>query len=379
MRVGCGPSGVRDRARTGWSLVGRLVLGVVIAGAVMVRLRFPWIPVPYLGALIGVPTGALLAIRRPGTPSAVRWGVVAPATLITVALLPVPWMLADLDSPPGNAWRLDGRVSINGASVDPPGHWLWLTAGRPPIVAEVVRGWFDDDVAQVDLTGGRRTARPAYSEPAAAAVGLRRAGWSLETRVMIEVSDPIDAVLPARAVIARVDEVTVTTRDAWAGTLTALDVSAGDRVHTLTLDDGTTYEFRGGVFPFRRVDVMELPLELDVTVGGMLAGTLPGSWWRNLSVGSSHGLMVALVAYVHGSGEDLARGRTIAGTGKIHADGAVGSIGDLRAKATAARRAGADVLLFPAQQAARLDGFDAGEMQLVGVTSLDAAIEALRR
>jgi PDZ domain-containing protein len=87
--------------------------------------------------------------------------------------------------------------------------------------------------------------------------------------------------------------------------------------------------------------------------------------------------MVALIAYAHGSGRDLAGGRTIAGTGRVFADGSVGTIGGLRAKATAARDAGADVLLFPASQQDRLDGFDPGSMRLVPITSLDAAIAAL--
>src|SRR5690606_12223002 len=117
--------------------------------------------------------------------------------------------------------------------------------------------------------------------------------------------------------------------------------------------------------------------DLDVTVGGALAGTLPGDWYRNLSLGSSHGLMIALVAYVHGSDHDLARERTIAGTGKILSDGTVGTIGGLTAKARAARDMGADVLIFPAQQKGQLAEFDPGSMRLVPVTSLDDAIDAL--
>ena len=87
--------------------------------------------------------------------------------------------------------------------------------------------------------------------------------------------------------------------------------------------------------------------------------------------------MVALVAYSYGADHDLARGRTIAGTGKILADGAVGAIGGLRAKAEAARDVGADVLVFPAQQAAQLAGFAAGGMELLPVTTLDEAIAGL--
>jgi PDZ domain-containing protein len=88
--------------------------------------------------------------------------------------------------------------------------------------------------------------------------------------------------------------------------------------------------------------------------------------------------MVALVSYAHASGEDLARGRAVAGTGRIRGDGVVGRIGGLWAKATAARDVGADVLLFPALQAEDLDGFDPGPMRLVPVVSLTEAVAALR-
>jgi PDZ domain-containing protein len=89
--------------------------------------------------------------------------------------------------------------------------------------------------------------------------------------------------------------------------------------------------------------------------------------------------MVALVSYVFASGDDLADGRTIAGTGKLVGDGDVGSIGGLQAKAAAAMAAGADVLLFPASQQTALDAFDSGGMQLCPVTSLDDAILRLER
>ena len=130
--------------------------------------------------------------------------------------------------------------------------------------------------------------------------------------------------------------------------------------------------------PYEVVDVLERPAPaLEVAVGGRWADTAPGRWFRGLAVGRSHGLMVALVAYADASGRDLARGRAIAGTGGIRGDGSVARIGGLRAKAAAARDAGADVLLYPADQSRVLDGFAAGSMRLLPVASLDDAITAL--
>lgn len=114
---------------------------------------------------------------------------------------------------------------------------------------------------------------------------------------------------------------------------------------------------------------------VDAVIGGHGP---PYSWIRSMSMGSSHGLMVGLVAYVAASGEDLAAGRHIAGTGQLLADGSVGRIGGLVAKAAGARRAGADVLLVPASQQHQLYGVDTGGMDVLPVHTLADAIEQLR-
>lgn len=117
------------------------------------------------------------------------------------------------------------------------------------------------------------------------------------------------------------------------------------------------------------------PAPVDAVIGGHGP---PYSWFRSLSMGSSHGLMVALVTYTAASGEDLAGGRHVAGTGKLDQDGLVGRIGGLVAKARGAQRAGADVLLVPAEQRELLDGVDLGDVHVLGVTTLDDAIVQLR-
>src|SRR5687768_16533152 len=133
--------------------------------AMLIRQRFPWIPPAYLAAVITLPSIAWRIARWQTAPRVVRQAVPVVATVVFVGLLPVPWMVADLDDPPGNAWQLDGRVTINGERLDPPGDWYWLTVGRPPTLAEVVTDWFDDDPGPVSMANGRRTSRPAFSEP----------------------------------------------------------------------------------------------------------------------------------------------------------------------------------------------------------------------
>jgi PDZ domain-containing secreted protein len=357
-------------------LTGLLIVAAATSAAVVVHRRLPWIPPAYLAALIGLPLAGWRIARWRAAPRPLRWTAPAVAALALIALLPVPWLQADLDHPPGSAWRLDGRLAINGETIDPPGSWYWLTVGRPPIVAELVSGWlFDDGAEPTNMLGGRLAQRPAISEPAAAAVGLRRAGWPVELSMVVEVSEPFDNLLPQRAVVAALNGLAPTTRDEWDAAVGAL----GD-LNTITTAAGDSYSFQGRTIPFRRVDVVEVPRGggVDAVVGGRLARTLPGTWFRDLAVGASHGLMVALVSYVYGADEDLAAGRAIAGTGTIRSDGTIGAIRGLLAKATAARDIGADVLLFPAAQAHELAAFDAGPMRLLPVASLDEAIEGLR-
>jgi hypothetical protein len=282
--------------------IGVPVALVLLVGAatVIAKRQAPWIPTLYLATLVAAPI--VLAVMfwwRDGSP---RWritGATAAAVLL-VAMLPVPWMTVRSDNPPGTAWRLDGRVVLDGVTLDPPGRWYWLTVGRPPTVAEVVISWVRGSDEVIDMRDGPVISQPISSEPIAVAAGLAAAG---QLR-------PID--------------------------------------------------------------------DLDVTVGGRLASTPLGRWYRGLAVGRSHGLMVALVTYSHVSGDDLARGRTIAGTGAIEPDGQVVRVGGLLPKARAAARAGADVMVFPAEQIHELDGFDPGAMRLVPVSTLDEAIAALR-
>lgn len=356
-------------------LSGLVLVALATFGALVVHRRLPWIPLPYLGALFVVPLAGLRIARWRAAPRPLRWSAPTVAALSVVALCPVPWLKADLDHPPGSAWQLDGRLVINGATVDPPGTWYWLTVGRPPIVAEVVKGWlFDDTAAPVSMRRGRLAQRPAISEPAAAAVGLRRAGWPVEVTMVVEVSDPLADRLPERAVLAALNGLSLTNRADWNVAISGL----GD-VNTITTAGGDSYAFQGTSIPFGRVDVIEVPRDgLDAAVGGRLARTLPGSWLRDLALGESHGMMIALVSYVYGSGDDLAAGRAIAGTGTIRSDGSIGPIGGLPAKAAAARDVGADVLLLPAAQAKQLAAFDPGSMRLIPVATLDEAITALQ-
>ena len=121
----------------------------------------------------------------PGPPL-VRWPGLAVVVAIAVGLCPLPWMTADLDEPPGTAWRLDGRLTIDGERIDPSGV-LVLVDGRSP--ADRRRGRHQlgrrrspatqpgdrrgDQPSRVQRAG-RRGGRPAPGGPRHRGAGRRR-------------------------------------------------------------------------------------------------------------------------------------------------------------------------------------------------------------
>ena len=93
--------------------------------------------------------------------------------------------------------------------------------------------------------------------------------------------------------------------------------------------------------------------------------------------GPRAGLMFAL-GIVDGAGHDLTGGRTIAGTGTIDADGAVGAVGGVALKTQAAHRDGATVFLVPRQECTDARAELPKGMRLIPVTTLGGAVDALK-
>ncbi|MGM0618327.1 MAG: S16 family serine protease [Actinomycetota bacterium] len=322
-----------------------------------------------------------------------RWLKRAAIVLLVVLVLPVPWLHVVSEDPLGTAWRLNGRLQVNGQVIDPPGRWTWLAVGRPALVAEVLRNAvLPPDRPPIDMRTESAALSPALAEPAAAAVGLRHAGVDIPLGLLVEAYQPLVEGLPERAIITQLEGIALTDREAWERASSDLvvlpEAAPGDDEVALGGPSQLTFQTAtGGAFvvehderglPYRVVRTLDTaPPTLDARIAFAVTELLPVDWFRELSLGSSHGLMVALTTYAHVAEADLAAGRHLAGTGGIRGDGTVVAIGGLHAKAEAARRAGADVLFFPASQALILKGFEAGTMHLVPVTSLADAIEWL--
>lgn len=312
--------------------------------------------------------------RRVRATAARRWTVRSLIVVLVLAVIPVPWLHVIDDDPPGWAWRLDGRLVVDGQIMDPAGEWSWLTVGRPPLLIEAARDSLvgSEDPAR-DMRVGPVGSNPAQTEPLAAAVGLQHAGAELHLGVFVEVARPQVADLPDRAVIVQIDGRHLRSRADVAAALR----ESGGTLQVVTAS-GRELELPGPGLPYDRVRVIDLaPQGFTAAIGGPFSRLAPVAWFRSLSLGNSHGMMVALMTYAHVANPDIARGRHIAGTGTIRGDGTIGRIGGLPAKAHAAQRAGADVLLYPADQSAELVGFTPLHMDLAPVATLAEAIAYL--
>ena len=108
----------------------------------------------------------------------------------------------------------------------------------------------------------------------------------------------------------------------------------------------------------------ELPLSVDIDT-------------QRVS-GPSAGLAFTLAIIDQLTPGNLTGGRNVAVTGAIRDDGAVLDVGGVKQKAVTARRAGAKLMIVPVGEAADARAH-AGDMKVVGVTTIDEALRALER
>ncbi|MBW5485432.1 S16 family serine protease [Streptomyces bambusae] len=117
---------------------------------------------------------------------------------------------------------------------------------------------------------------------------------------------------------------------------------------------------------YLRRNPSEVKVDLDLAdVGGPSAGLM-----------FSLGIVDKLAG--DGGGGELTGGRTVAGTGTISPDGKVGAVGGVALKTQAAKRDGATVFLVPEAECADARTELPEGLQLVPVTSLSDAVNALR-
>lgn len=102
--------------------------------------------------------------------------------------------------------------------------------------------------------------------------------------------------------------------------------------------------------------------------------SLPGL--QIISGGPSGGLMQTLSLYL-GLTNAFEVDSLVVGTGTIRYNGQVGSIGGLIQKIYTARHYGASYFIYPQQQASELDGYHFDDIELIGVSTFEEALEKL--
>ncbi|MEX1177348.1 MAG: PDZ domain-containing protein [Nitriliruptor sp.] len=214
----------------------------------------------------------------------------------------------------------------------------------------------------------------------ATAVGAEAAGVDVQISTEVRVADvledsPADGVLTAGDRILAVDgrplsdasQLQARTRGADDGERLELTVDHGgterDVEVRLTTLAGTD-QVGLGILAETATSELELPFEVELT------STRIG--------GPSAGMMTAVTLYDLLSDEDLIAGRTVLGTGTVSIDGRVGPVGGVPEKVRSAASHGADIVLVPRAQLERAELAAPEGLTVIGVTTVQDAIEALR-
>ena len=104
--------------------------------------------------------------------------------------------------------------------------------------------------------------------------------------------------------------------------------------------------------------------------------------FKSSESGSSGGLMMALSIYSAISGEDILRGRKIAGTGTIDMNGNVGEIGGIKYKIMGAANDKMDVVLVPSEnyeEAKQVTAEKKYDLEIVEIKTFQDAIDYLQK
>jgi PDZ domain-containing protein len=316
---------------------------------------------------------------------AVLWGTAAFVPLPYVTYYPGPTVdiLARSDGEETvrvtghKAYYDDGEMRMTTVYVSQPEQDVTL-----PIL---LKAYFDPDAAvwprssiyapdETDESSDRESAvAMVSSQDTAVAAALTQLGE--EVAPVVEVQDvtpglPAEGRLEVRDVLLEVNGTAVTEAQ---DVVDAVDqAKAGEPITFVVRRDGKE----------RTVEVT--PESVD---GDLRVGITPGVGYDfpfQVSVdiadnigGPSAGLMMSLAIFDTLTPGSMTGGADIAGTGTITPAGKVGPIGGIQQKIAAARDAGAELFLVPADNCDGIGGVDTGDMRLAKATTMDGAVKTL--
>jgi Lon-like protease len=326
---------------------------------------------------------------RPSLARTVTYALSLAAIVWAALVVPLPYV----EYAPGTPTEIPPLIEVTGTATTP-------IEGSTALLTVFLREATPFTAARVLLDPARELAPAATVAPAgltpeffaaqqesfaeafdiASAVGAQAAGvevsFTTEVRVVDVLPDsPADGVLAAGDLLVAVDGTPLT--DAAELQARTRGSEVGDEL-TLTVEHAGSR---------RDATVTLLPLPGSDQVGlGVLAETATIGLDLPFEVtlkstrigGPSAGMMTALTVFDLLSEEDLVDGRTILGTGTVSASGRVGPVGGVPEKVRAAAAYGADLVLVPATQLEAAERAAPDGFRVVGVETVDDAIEALR-
>ncbi|WP_066938636.1 YlbL family protein [Microtetraspora fusca] len=313
---------------------------------------------------------------------------------VVAAWLPVPYVVLSPGPTENTIGEVEGKpvISISGHSTYPTDGKLSMVTvayqGGPNNNIDLLtalRGWLDPTIAvvpeemifpkssspkQVEQQNTREMTTSQEDATIAALRELKIAVPEVVTVMAVEKGLPADGKLQVGDEITAVNgdavsdqnAVATAVRKATPGDQVRLTVKRKDTSSEVTLGTvkGEDGKARVGVTMGMRY---QPPFKVDISVGDI--------------GGPSAGLMFSLGIYDKLTPGSLTGGKSIAGTGTISLDGAVGPIGGIEQKMVGARKAGATIFLTPARNCAQAVRAVPDGLRLVKVETLDGAIKAL--
>ena len=250
---------------------------------------------------------------------------------------------------------------------------------------ELLRAYFDPDAAvwpRSSIYGPDETDESSDRESAVAMVSSQDTAIAAALTELGEKVDPIVEVLDVTPGLPAEGKLKV--RDVL------LDVGGIAVTEAQDVVDAVDQAKAGEPIPFvvrrggKRVSVEVTPREVD---GDLRVGITPGVGFDfpfRVSVniadnigGPSAGLMMSLAIFDTLTPGSMTDGADIAGTGTITPSGKVGPIGGIQQKIAAARDAGAELFLVPADNCDGIGGVDPGDMRLARATTMHRAVVTL--
>lgn len=159
----------------------------------------------------------------------------------------------------------------------------------------------------------------------------------------------------------------------------AIQKVEGNSVRVTVLRDGKEMELTSKLYEEENRKVLGVGLQSVTTYD--VDPEVEFQFEKNES-GPSAGLITTLSIYDQLTKGDLTKGKLIAGTGTIEADGSIGQIGEVEYKLLGAARGGTQVFLVPAgenyQDCKKMKKEENLDIKLISVKNIDDAIKKLK-